>query len=385
MESPRALIVGGGFAGLAAAVALTRAGLSASVFERASAAREVNAGVSLWGNAIRALAKLGLARHAIDAGDIITTATLMNARGRVISRCDIADADRALGYPSIVIHRQALLDLLLSALEPGTVRYGEPCETLHHGRDRVTLHTTRGHEVGDLLIGADGGRSRVRSVLFGERPLRYSGYTCWRGVLDYPLEGWPSGHAAEGWGRGQRFGITRLDRQRVYWWATRNAAPGGRDADARAELLRHYKGWAAPVPELLERTLPAAITRTDIVDLPPTRQWGVGRVTLIGDAAHAPTPNLGQGACMVIEDAVVLAKHLTEYARGRMAPDAALRAYERDRYARTAMVTNVSWRLGRVGQWTNPVMCALRNLATSLVPRFMFMQNHRSVVGFEAG
>ena len=384
MDSPRALIVGGGFAGLAAAVALTRAGLSATVFESAPAPREVNAGVSLWGNAIRALGKLGLARRAIDAGDIITTATLLNSRGRVISRCDIADADRALGYPSIVIHRQALLDLLRSDLEPGTVRYNEPCETLHHSKDRVTLHTTRAHEVGEVLIGADGNRSRVRSILHGERPLRYSGYTCWRGVLEFPLDKWPSGHAAEVWGRGQRFGITRLDRQRVYWWATRNAPPNGRDADPRASLLHYYRNWTAPVPELLERTAPGAITRTDIVDLPPSREWGAGRVTLIGDAAHAPTPNLGQGACMVIEDAVVLAKHLAEFARGRMSPDAALRAYERDRYARTAMVTNVSWKLGRVGQWTNPLMCALRNLATSLVPRFMFMQNHRSVVGFEA-
>jgi 2-polyprenyl-6-methoxyphenol hydroxylase-like FAD-dependent oxidoreductase len=109
----------------------------------------------------------------------------------------------------------------------------------------------------------------------------------------------------------------------------------------------------------------------------------VGRVTLIGDAAHAPTPNLGQGACMVLEDAVVLAKWLREGAAGRMEIPAALRAYENERYARTAMVTKVSWRLGAVGQWANPVVCAVRDFVTSLTPQFMFLQNHRSVVGFE--
>jgi 2-polyprenyl-6-methoxyphenol hydroxylase-like FAD-dependent oxidoreductase len=384
-DASNALIVGGGFAGLSAALALSRAGLDVSVFERHPRPTEVNAGVSLWGNAIRALSKLGLARAAIEAGDIITHATLMNWHGKTISTCNIGDADRALGYPSIVIHRQDLLEVLLSALDPGVMHYNAACVQSRHTPERVILHTSDGHDhTGSILIGADGNRSQVRANLYGSEPLRYSGYTCWRGVLNYPESKWPKGHAAEVWGRGQRFGITRIGKGRVYWWATKNALENQHDADTKRDVMHAYEGWVDPVPDLIKHTREGTIIRTDICDRPPTKRWGQGRVTLVGDAAHAPTPNLGQGACMVIEDAIVLAKYLAESAAGRLEVPAALRAYERDRYQRTAMVTNVSYRLGRVGQWTNPLLCAMRDFVTSLTPNFMFLQNHKSVVGYEA-
>jgi 2-polyprenyl-6-methoxyphenol hydroxylase-like FAD-dependent oxidoreductase len=387
--TPRVLIVGGGFAGLAAALALEKAGFKPRVFERYCEPTEVAAGVSLWGNAIRALSKLGLSRRVIDAGDIITTATLLTWRGRTISTCDIGEADRKLGYPSIVIHRQDLLRILHEALPPGVLTCNAAAVQVRQvpgAEGRVILHTSDGrHHVAPVLVGADGNRSLVRTQMVGREELRYSGYTCWRGVLELPTTRWPSGHAAEVWGRGQRFGITRLDSRRMYWWATRNAPPNGRDADPQRTLRACFKGWVDPIPDIIRQTDPRTILRTDIYDRPPTRRWGEGRVTTIGDAAHAPTPNLGQGACMVFEDAVVLAKWLGEAAAGRMEAAAARRAEARARSAPTAMVTKVSWRLGAVGQWTNPVLCALRDFATSLTPRFMFLQNHRSVVGFEAG
>jgi len=335
------------------------------------------------------LSKLGLARKVIEAGDIITVATLMSTRGKTISVCNVGEADRGLGYPSVVIDRRELLRILHEAIEPGVVTFNAACVRARQaeGPDggRALLHTSDGHHhSGAALIGADGNRSIVRKETLGEEPLRYAGYTCWRGVLEYPTSKWPAGHAAEVWGRGQRFGITRLDSRRMYWWATKNAPAGGRDRDAHRELMEFYKGWVEPVPDLIRATDPATIIRTDIYDRRPSERWGVGRITLIGDAAHAPTPNLGQGAGMTIEDAVVLAKWLGEAEAGRMEVAAALRAYEQERYVRTAMVTNMSWRLGAVGQWTNPVMCALRDFVTGLTPRFMFLQSHRSVVGFEA-
>jgi 2-polyprenyl-6-methoxyphenol hydroxylase-like FAD-dependent oxidoreductase len=378
----RAIIIGGGIGGATAALALNRAGIETHVYEQSPAPAEVGAGISLWGNAVRALAQLGLADEVIAAGDVLTVGELRSWTGKVLSLMPVGEEDRSLGFPSVVIHRAELLDILLRRTPPGTVTFGAHCRGVRQHDNQVVVRfaDSRSHYA-DVVIGADGVNSQVRAALLGSHPPRFSGYTCWRGVVEYPFVKWPSGHAAEVWGRGARFGITRVGRGRVYWWATRNARPGGRDGDVQKELLTYFKGWFEPVVDLLRSTPPRAIIRNDIIDRPPSTDWGMGRITLLGDAAHATTPNLGQGACMAVEDGVVLARHLARAHRGVVDAATALRAYEQERYPRTTMVTNVSWKLGRVGQWSNPIMCALRDFFAGLTPRFMFRQNHRQVVG----
>jgi 2-polyprenyl-6-methoxyphenol hydroxylase-like FAD-dependent oxidoreductase len=199
----------------------------------------------------------------------------------------------------------------------------------------------------------------------GDAGLLYSGYVAWRAAVPFTLE---SDHWWESWGRGARFGAGGLLGERVYWYATANApdgtpdAPGGR----KAELLHRFQGWHHPIRALLERTEESAILRNDLHDHDPLRRWSAGRVTLLGDAAHPTTPNLGQGACMAIEDAVVLARCLKE--TGDLA--AALAAYEARRKPRTSAITLRSRRLGRIAQWEHPAACALRDgLLRRLPPR----------------
>ena len=129
------------------------------------------------------------------------------------------------------------------------------------------------------------------------------------------------------------------------------------EAGHQAEVLEWFREWHAPIPEVIKATESSAILRNDIVDRKPVKRWGQDRVTLLGDAAHPTTPNLGQGACQAMEDAVVLASCL------RTASDvpAALRSYEAMRMARTANITNQSWRIGKICQWENPLACWLRN------------------------
>jgi 2-polyprenyl-6-methoxyphenol hydroxylase-like FAD-dependent oxidoreductase len=379
----RAIIIGGGIGGVMAALTLQKAGIVAKVFERAAAPAEVGAGISLWGNAVRALGHVGLADEVVQTGDVLNVGEVRNSGGKVLSLMPVAQADRELGRPSVVIHRADLLDILLRRAAPQTVTFGAECVSVQRAGDQVQARFANGRaETGDLLIGADGINSVVRKQLVGPEATRYAGYTCWRGVLEYPEVKWPRGHAAECWGRGQRFGITRIGAGRVYWWATLNAPANGHDGDVQAELLRAYRGWFETVTDLIRRTPPTAILRNDIIDRIPSQRWGDGRITLLGDAAHATTPNLGQGGCMALEDGVVLAKHVARAHRRVVELPAALRAYETERYPRTTMVTKASWRLGWVGQWSNPTMCIVRDLLTSLTPAFMFRQNHRSVVGF---
>jgi 2-polyprenyl-6-methoxyphenol hydroxylase-like FAD-dependent oxidoreductase len=235
----------------------------------------------------------------------------------------------------------------------------------------------RREERGDLLVGADGLNSVVRARLFGDEKPLYAGYTAWRGIAGdgFMRDGWGS----ESWGRGERFGMVSLGRGRLYWFATRNA-PEGENEDAagrKAELLRHFGRWHEPIPALIRATEGAEILRNDVYDREPLKSWGVGRVTLLGDAAHPMTPNLGQGACQAIEDAVVLAGCVRE------ASDAALRLYEKRRKGRTATIVRRSRLVGRIGQLENPLLCGLRDALAKATPLRAQLRQLDPIVGYE--
>jgi 2-polyprenyl-6-methoxyphenol hydroxylase-like FAD-dependent oxidoreductase len=173
------------------------------------------------------------------------------------------------------------------------------------------------------------------------------------------------GHISETWGAGQRFGIMPIGQGRICWYATRNGPPAQPDAPEgrKAEVLEMFRHWHGPIPALIEATAPGDILKNDACDRPGLWRWGRGAVTLLGDSAHPMTPNVGQGACMAIEDAAWLAKVLP----GATDIGAAFRAYERHREGRTAFVARQARRIGMIGQWKNPLMVGGRNLIARLV------------------
>ncbi len=379
------LVVGAGIGGAAAALALVRAGFDVLLCEKARAAHEVGAGIVLWGNAVAALRAIGAEGPVLARASPMGLGELRSARGRLLARQDLTAWDRELGEPSVVIHRARLLEALLAQLDPARVRFASECVALEEREDSVRVRFADGRvEQADLVVGADGLHSRVRACLAGERTPRYAGYTCWRALARVPHELVPAGAVCETWGRGARFGWLRIPDGEVYWFATLDAPPGQRDASpeaARAQLARVYAGWWGPIEALIAATEPAQLLRHDILDRPPLprgqRPFGRGRVTLLGDAAHPTTPNIGQGACLAIEDALALAGHL---ARAPLEP--ALAAYERERHARTAAIVRLSWHLGRVGQLRNPLACGLRDVALRFTPQAAIRRQHRRTVGF---
>jgi 2-polyprenyl-6-methoxyphenol hydroxylase-like FAD-dependent oxidoreductase len=346
----RALIIGGGIGGLAAAIALRRAGLDVAVFERAPELHEVGAGLTLWTNAIKALRQLGVGPAVEALVAPLAETEVRSWAGKVVISSNLADLTSKLGAPTVGIHRADLQSALAADLPSGVLRLGMTCDRFDHDADGVAAHFANAREDrGDLLIGADGIQSVVRRQLLNDGPPRYAGYTAWRGVghIDHPAV--PVGKTLLCVGRGSQVGMLPIGRGRVYWFATANVPAGGADPPGgrKSALLERFGDWYAPVPAFIEATDEAAILRNDIVDRPPVHKWGEGRVTLLGDAAHPTTPNLGQGACQAIEDAVVLGKVL----RDADDPVAALRAYEDRRRERTAMVTTRSWQLGKVLAW----------------------------------
>ena len=368
------VIIGGGIGGLATAVALAKVGIEASVYERVAELREVGAGISLWANALRMLDILGLA-HSLRAHgwspirtDIRTAAGAILVPGASDER---AHADVMVG----AMHRADLLTVLRSAVDDAHVHLSRECTAVRSDGRGVTAEFADGHCVtADLLVGADGLHSVARRAVHDGAPPAYAGYTAWRSVV--PFDGPAPG--GESWGCGQRFGIVPLNDGRVYWFATRNAPEHEREpAEAvKPMLMNLFRGWHAPIEALLDATPASAILRNDLYDREPLSSWVAGRVALLGDAAHPMTPNLGQGACQAIEDAVVLAACLAR----SDGIDAALRHYQARRLPRTRRLLLLSRRIGRIAQWESPFACSLRNAVIRSMPTSMTERQVRSIV-----
>lgn len=383
MPQRAATIVGGGIGGLATAIALHRRGWHVEVLERAPEFTEVGAGISLWPNALHALEVLGLADAVRALGAVETGGGVRDRRGRRLSRTDNAELTRRFGHPLLVLHRADLLRVLTQALPADSLRPGSEVTAVREdGRDLVVEHRG-GQSRPDLVVGADGLRSAVRRALWPDAAgPRYAGYTAWRMVTAPLAEPPPEGAAI--WGRGERFGYTALPGGRMYCFATASLPPAGaasgpsEHAREHAELLRRFGSWPDPVPALLAAVPPDAVLRHDLYDLPPLPSFVRGRVALLGDAAHAMTPNLGQGACQALEDAVTLAHCLDG------APDvaAALRSYDLLRRPRTQAVTRRSARLGAIGQLAWPPAVLLRDTAARLTPSWVTLRSMTPVLGW---
>ena len=355
----KAVVVGGGIGGLAAAVALGRRGWQVEVLEQADRSAGAGAGLSLWPNALRALEELGLADAVRARAALGGPAGIRDRGGRWLSRTDTAEIGRRYGRVAMV-HRADLLGILLDAVPGPALRHGVTVRGVRP--DGTVLHSA-GTSRGDLVVGADGIHSAVRRTLWPDAaPPRYAGYTAWQTVTA-PV---PVGDSSESWGHGERFGYAELADGRVYCFAVANA-PQGRDGEGLAGLRRRFAGWHDPIPALLAAAGPDEVLHHDLFDLPPLPTYVRGGVVLLGDAAHAMTPNLGQGACQALEDAVVLAAALDG--------GGGLPAYDRQRRPRTRMVAARARRLGTVAQWAWPPAVALRNTALRLTPRSSFVRS----------
>ena len=319
---------------------------------------------------MRALHELGLHDAVAALGAPVRQLRLLDQQGRLLQTADTTEFTQKLGFENVGIHRADLQRALLAGLAPDTVQLGMAFEQLHETPAGVAAHFANGTVAhANALLGADGLNSRVRQQLFPAATPRYAGYTCWRGVVDAASLRLPAGESGETWGRaGRRFGYVPVGGGRVYWFACLNS-PEPRNPKFQAyqvaDLQREFAGFHAPVPALLALTPNNQLLWNDILDLPPLPHFARGRVLLLGDAAHATTPNLGQGAGMAIEDAAVLAHCL------RAAPSdlpAAFRTFEQQRQPRTARIVRTSWHLGRVGQLENPLFAGIRNAVMRLLP-----------------
>lgn len=354
----KVIIVGGGIGGLTAAVAFHQRGWQVEVLERAPEFTEIGAGLSIQPNGLRALDMLDLGGALRSGGLADPPAGIRRANGNWLIRNDVDDLRRRFGQWATV-HRPALIDLLRAALPAHALR---PGTDVHDVRPDGTVRHSGGTATADLVVGADGVHSVTRRSLWPDIPgPRYVGYTTWRLIAPpHPVDG-----SVETWGRGERFGHVAMPDGRVYCYLMANAPIGSRtNLD---QLRERFAGWHDPIPALLSSACADTVSQHDTYELPKLRTYVSGRAALLGDAAHAMTPNLGQGACQALEDAVTLAATVDT-----LGVPAGLAEYDHTRRPRTQLIARRSRRVGAPAHWTSPPLTALRDAALPLLPNSLF-------------
>jgi FAD-dependent urate hydroxylase len=367
----RILVVGAGIGGLGAARALRQRGLAVDVVEREPAWTHTGVGIYLPGNATRALRALGLESAVAERASRIPHQRLCDHRGRLLADIDLADLWRDVG-PCLALHRADLHEVLASHAEPMPVRMGVSLQQLSQRDDTVTVEFGDGTaDRYDLVIGADGIHSTVRQLVVGAGAVRPLGQVAWRFVTECPLE-------VTTWtvllGRDVTFLAVPIGRGRVYCYcdapADSTPRPGGDDVTGRlAELLT---GFAAPVPAILDTLGPDGAVHVGPIEEVTLDRWSRGSVLLVGDAAHATSPNMAEGAAMALEDGLVLAECLAS-GRGIAQTVATFQARRRPR---TQWVLAQTHRRDR----TRNLPPALRNLVLRRWGRNIFHANYRPLL-----
>ena len=366
----KVVVVGGGIGGLATAIALKPTGIETVVLEQASdlSRVEVGAGITLWPNAVEMLDRLGVGDQVREAGSLFTgQLEQRTADGRLLAGWHLNEFADALGASPMGIRRPVLHGILAAAANEH-VKAGSKATGFEEDDSEVRVTLADGRvEAGSALIGADGIDSVIRAQLHGAELPRFSGLVIWRAVTKFDDDALPPGALLSLWGTGTRFVAFRVAEGTFSWEATLAADAGGSDPPegAKPQLLELFAHYRDPVRQLVESTEEPAIVRNDVCDRPPTERWGGGRVTLLGDAAHAMTFAVGQGAAQALEDAVTLGSALA--AGGDV--EAGLRTYEQKRIKRAAHFQSMAWRLARMGLARNPLKIATRNAFMRLTSR----------------
>ncbi|MEO0473159.1 MAG: FAD-dependent monooxygenase [Bacteroidota bacterium] len=375
------LINGGGIGGLCTAIALHKKGYPVHVFEKAAPLRALGAGLVLAANAMKALDEIGIGDAVRKIGREIERMELKDQNGLAISGSDFSILG-AYGK-SYAVHRAELHETLIRLLPEGILSEGMAGASFTTDQNGVCLEMLDGRTShGQLLIAADGIHSPIRKTLLPNSQARYAGYTCWRAVIQLPAGQTFLQESSESWGSNGRFGLVPLTGNRIYWFATHNAPANSPEMAAIkvADLQALFADYHAPIPEVLSMTKDEDLLWHDILDIAPIDRFSFPGVVLLGDAAHATTPNMGQGACMAIEDAATIANCLTQYGLTE-----GPRRFEALRLRRTHRIVRQSWQFGKMSQMESKWLSAIRNQLLRLTPERMAQQQLRWLFQVDLG
>lgn len=362
----RIAILGGGIAGLGAAIALAGRGFDVEVFERHAAPTDIGAGIVCWPNASFVLQELGLLDSVAGLAGRPTRMRRVSWTGEELGALDIRKLDELMGSPSLSVLRRELQAALLSRVDGlgVRVRYGHAADRIEpSAAGPASVHFANGATVAaDVILGADGRmRSVARAFVHGDNRPRYQGFVNWLGTFESDRAVFSESQieVMDCWGVGVRFGVVPVSRSKAYW-AGAAACPearGKEPADYRAELRALFRGWPSPIPELIEETPSERMNKIYVHDHDPIDTWHRDNVLLIGDAAHAALPTSGQGASQALEDAW----HLADCLSSAASLEEAFTAFTKRRHAKNAAINAGARDLARSLFATDPALCEARD------------------------
>jgi FAD-dependent urate hydroxylase len=315
MEDLNVIIIGAGMAGLTTGIALRQAGYQIAIYDRVKELKPAGAAISLWSNGVKVLNRLGLAKPlAAIGGDMRAVGYFDAFSGDPLTEFSLDPLIQAVGQPPYPVSRTDLQNLLLDAVGRENVHLDSKLISLEDDGEKITAHLEDGRKItADLLVGADGTHSIVRShVLRRSVDRRYAGYVNWNGLVPISHDLGPANQWSTHVGDAKRVSLMPVAGNRFYFFFD---VPLEKDtptdpAKIREELAAHFQNWAPPVQKLIERLNPATTTRVEIHDVAPLETLSRGRVALVGDSGHSTAPDLGQGGCMAMESALILANFL---------------------------------------------------------------------------
>ncbi|WP_442604183.1 FAD-dependent oxidoreductase [Paenibacillus sp. KN14-4R] len=368
------VIIGGGIAGLSAAIGLQAQGMNVQLYEKNEGPRQPVTGVILAPNALWALDQLGIGEQVRKCGKAFDAFTIYSDKGKHIS----SQSFSFLPEPMFAVHRLDLLRILHEQVKPGTIVWDSDYTDFEQTSEGVTIQFKNESNIqADYALFADGVGSLCRSKLRPSPPVRVAKYTCWQGVTSAKQPFDSRIGLSETLGTKGRFGICPLASGQIYWFACLNGTYTEKQIEQFGvnELMMHFGDFHALIPEIIQNTRPKDIVHNDIMDLPSKHKFAFEHILLLGDAAHPITPNMGQGACQALEDAAVLMNLIKAH------PDRALEElflqFEQKRLMKIRVLTKMAWSIGNLSQWSNPLLCTIRNLGMELSPSFLYRKQFK--------
>lgn len=340
MNNLKVVIIGAGMGGLATGIALRQAGYEVQIYDRVSQLRPAGAGISLWSNGVKVLNRLGLGKEIASIGGQMEQVSYYNLSGEKLTNFSLQPLVNAVGQQPYPVARTDLQEMLLDVFGAENVQLNSKCVALDQNADSVTAIFEDGRRAtGDILVAADGTHSIIRNYVLGYAALRrYVGYVNWNGLVPASEDLAPKNSWDVYVGEHKRASLMPVGDDRFYFFFDVPLPKGTVSSpDYREELTNFFKGWAKPVQNLIQRLDPFKTNRVEIHDIEPLATLVRGRVALLGDAAHSTAPDLGQGGCQAMEDALVLATYLQTT---NISVEDALKRYETARKDRVADVIN---------------------------------------------
>ena len=356
-------IIGAGIGGLTTAISLEQKGIKARVFEQTEQIKPVGAGIILANNAMQVYEKLGLRRVIEENGNSISSINITKSNLKPLSKVDLTYFEQKYHTKNIAIHRGTLQQLLIDKLKSTDINLGHKLSSIDKVTNGYCLKFENGKQIqSSTVLAADGLNSIVRQNILPNNAIRKANQICWRGITQCELPLKFKNELNEAWGKTERFGFVRIAENKVYWYALKSFKKS-KNEFASNDLAQYFGDYHTVIKDIINSTEKTRIHTAEISDLKPTNNWFKENVCLIGDAAHATTPNMGQGACQAIEDAYVLSECLYKYGINKSFSE-----YQKLRLPKAHQVVNTSWLIGKIAHLKNPILIGLRNQMLRLSP-----------------